>query len=194
MFALAAVVALAMGVSSALADVAADNEAVWASLPGDETTEHSVMMDYTAIIEPYYGVMDDAADPEMAEEMRADPEYSSLMFAVDSGSFGYALKDLDGDGNPELIIATMGASDPLYEDMVLLLATSDGQDGRVLFVSTPEEGYYYAGSAYFACQRDGEAGDTTLELENGALKDLGEVTAVEMYEQLELEPIAVPEA
>ena len=188
LFAIAMTLCLLAAAMTALADVAADNEAAWYTLPYDENAEEGVMMSYTAILEEYADVLNDAADLQIMEDMRQDPEFSDLVFAVDSGRYGYALKDLDGDGNLELIIGTVDSDDLLYGRMILLLATNDGREADILFVSTAEDSYYYAGGASFAYLHSGtDAVDTTYVLENGELKDQQQVTAVEQYVQMELE-------
>ena len=167
----------------ALADVAADNQAAWATLPGDETSEESVAMDYTAILEEYADVLNDMQDATLAADMRNDPTFADLMFAVDSGKYGYAMKDLDGDGNLELIIGVVDSTDPLYGKMILLLVTNDGTAAKTLFTSTAEDPYYYAGGASFA-----HAG-TTLTLAGGELTDTQQATAADAYVQMELEEL-----
>ena len=190
LFALVMALCMMLAAVSALADVAADNEAAWAKLPGDETSDHSVLLGYTAIIEPYYDILDD--DKKTVDEMRKDAQYADLIFALDSGKYGYALKDLDGDGNDELLVGTMGSDDMLYGKMILLLATNDGTDAKTLFVSTEADAYYYAGGASFAylhSSTGSDAVDTTSVLQNGALVDQKTSTAANDEVQMDLEAI-----
>ena len=186
-----------MALSLALTMTAAFAEAVvndWSALPGQDTVEtgDSVLADYTAIVEEYADVLNDMTDATLEADLRADEQYADLVFAVDSGKYGYVLKDLDGDGNIELMVAIVEPADPSLDKLVLLLATNDGTKSSTLFISGERSRYYYAGENKFAYQGSNGADDsleTTYALENGALTDLATVTAEADYVQAELEPL-----
>ena len=190
-----------MALSLVLTMTAAFAEAVvndWSVLPGQDTVEtgDSVLSDYTAVVEEYADVLADVADPTLLEAMRSDELYADLMFAVDSGKYGYVLKDLDGDGNIELMIAIVEPADPSTDKLVLELVTNDGTNGKTVFISGERSRYYYAGDNKFAYQGSNGADDsleTTYALENGELVDLGTVTDAADYVQAELEVLEAVE-
>lgn len=109
-------------------------------------------------------------------------------------NLGYGILDLDGDGVQELLIgATERVTDPFYGRMALELYTLDAHGSAVtVFTGWERNRYYYLGDNLFANIGSSSASDsvdTTLSLENGALKDLGYATAPEAYAPMPLTPI-----
>lgn len=167
----------------------------WSILPDSGSdSDEGVSVEYSDILSMYYDVLDDLSDPELAEETRANEEFRDQLFAIDSGKFGYLLKDIDGDGSVEMIIATMVPEDPYYGKMVLLMLTNDGEYSSQVLASAERSRYYYAGENKFAYVGSNGAADsleTTYAYENGELKDLTVVTPEADYVQLELEEITI---
>ncbi len=114
---------------------------------------------------------------------------------MDAGGVGYAVRDLDGDGLPELLIgASEAVTDEFFGKLVLELWTVDS-DGAVrkVFSSMNRDRYYYAGENLFAnlaSSSASESTDTTWRLAGGEFVDLGDVTAPEDYVQPELTDFA----
>ena len=105
----------------------------------------------------------------------------------------FLLQDLDGDGTPELVIGTM-AGDDLSGKMVVALYTLDAENTpQLLFDSTAQSCYYYAGSARFANLGSSDLGGsfvTTVRLEEGEMIDMTYTTDPADYIQLELTPFS----
>ena len=104
---------------------------------------------------------------------------------------GYLIKDLDGDGNPELLVGTI-AEDDFCGKMILELffINSYGVAQRV-FTSSERNRYYYAGDNNFAhigSSSAFESFDTTEAYQNGKMNDLTCVT--EEYVQAQLLPFS----
>ena len=166
----------------------------WSVLPAyDETAEESVVMDYSALLEDYADAM---ADKASGYEPAVEYTSESVMMALDAEKVGFVLKDLDGDGNAELMVVASDAENPFLDKMVLLLATNDGTSAHVVFESGERSRYYYAGENKFAYEGSNGADDstiTTYALENGQLTDLGTETAETDYVLPEMEIIEVAE-
>ena len=97
---------------------------------------------------------------------------------VDCGKVGFDLKDLDGDGTPELIIAAEAEDDFFGKMIFALYALKDGAFEQV-FASAERDRYYYAGENLFAHEGSSGAADsfeTTEKYENGVMIDLGYAT------------------
>jgi hypothetical protein len=58
---------------------------------------------------------------------------------------GYAIIDIDGNGTPELLMAGMGDSEDIYEDVIYNLYTYI--DGEIVFLASSGERYQYSLSA-----------------------------------------------
>lgn len=104
---------------------------------------------------------------------------------------GYLIKDLDGDGIPELAIGTTAQNpDDFYGKLIFELYTLDG-DGNVVkvFSSSERDRYYYAGDNLFAnlgSSGAAESIDTTVKFADGVTVDLGSATEPSAYRQMEL--------
>lgn len=110
------------------------------------------------------------------------------------GNIGYTVSDLDGNGDPELVIAaTANITDEFYGKLIFGLYMLDENGNAVkVFGSSVRDRYYYAGENLFAHQGSSGAADsfdTTEKLENGAMTDLGYVTAPAAYQQIMLSEI-----
>ena len=176
---------LAVGSCAAFAESYTND---WSTVPGgDETSEVSVTMDYTAMVEQYADALADKAE---GLEMDVENTAESVQMACDAAKVGYVLKDLDGDGNVELMVVAEDPDNPFMDKMVLLLATHDGNEAHVVFESTARSRYYYAGENRFAYEGSNGADDstvTTYALENGTLTDLNTETAEADFVQPEME-------
>lgn len=107
-------------------------------------------------------------------------------------TLGYAVKDLDDNGIPELAIGTVSGDD-FYGKMILDLYTVDKDGEPVLIFSSIERNrYYYAGGNRFANLGSSSAADsfvTTLKLEGEGLVDMTFTTDPAEYVQMELVPV-----
>lgn len=104
-------------------------------------------------------------------------------------TLGYAVKDLDDNGIPELAIGTVSGDD-FYGKLILDLYTLD-KDGEpvLIFSSIERDRYYYAGGNLFAHLSSSSAADsfvTTLKLEGEGLVDMTFITNPAEYVQMEL--------
>ncbi len=150
---------------------------------------------YTERIALYKTALSEGLDPgELAE---AGLNYMAG-HCMNAGGVGYAVRDLDGDGLPELLIgASEAVTDRFFGKLVLELWTVDSDGAaRQVFSSMERDRYYYAGADLFANQASSSASDstdTTLRLSDGELTDLGSVTAPEDFVQPELTDFAAKE-
>ena len=108
-------------------------------------------------------------------------------------TLGYAVKDLDDNGIPELAIGTISGDD-LYGKLVFVLyiVNKDGEP-VLIFSSTERDRYYYAGDNRFVNLGSAYASDsfvTTLKLEGEGLVDMIFATDPAEYVQMELVPLA----
>ena len=123
----------------------------------------------------------------------SDPIVTEICPADPLAQLGYRAEDLDGDGTPELVIGTM-AGDDFSGKMIVSLYTlpADGAP-QLLFDSTAQSCYYYAGSARFANLGSSDLGGsfvTTVRLEEGEMIDMTYTTDPADYIQLELTPFS----
>lgn len=107
-------------------------------------------------------------------------------------TLGYAVKDLDDNGIPELAIGTISGDD-FYGKLIFDLYTMD-KDGEpvLIFSSIERDRYYYAGGNRFANLGSSSAADsfvTTLKLEGDGLVDMTFITDPAEYVQMELLPV-----
>lgn len=107
-------------------------------------------------------------------------------------TLGYAVKDLDDNGIPELAIGTISGDD-FYGKLVFVLYTVD-KDGEAvpIFSSIERDRYYYAGGNRFANLGSSSADGsfvTTLKLEGEGLVDMTFTTDPAEYVQMELVPV-----
>ena len=110
-------------------------------------------------------------------------------------SIGYAVRDIDGNGIPELVIGTTeNIADEFYGKMIFDLYSMDETGSLTKILNSSERNrYYYAGESLFAnvgANSASDSIDTTVQLENGTLADLGTVTEPSAYQQMELKQIS----
>lgn len=156
-----------------------------------EAAEPETPAAYAAILSKYrealcghwsHGDMAEQGLCYMAADMENPPE-----------QVGYCVADLDGDGVPELVIATETEAE-FYAKMVLDLYTLDGAgEAAPVFQGMERNRFYYAGDNRFASL--GSSGwdnsyETTCKLEAGELIDMTYTTAPGDYVQLTLTPIS----
>ena len=106
---------------------------------------------------------------------------------VPSGTVGYAVEDLDGNGIFELAIGTISGDD-FYGKLIFVLYTLDeGGKPVLIFSSSDRDRYYYAGDNKFANVGSSSAFDsfaTTLKLKDEKLTDLAYTTKPTDYVQM----------
>lgn len=110
-------------------------------------------------------------------------------------SIGYAVRDIDGNGTPELVIGTTeNIADEFYGKMIFDLYSMDETGSLTKILNSSERNrYYYAGESLFAnvgANSASDSIDTTVQLENGTLADLGTVTEPSAYQQMALTQIS----
>lgn len=103
---------------------------------------------------------------------------------------GYAIIDLDNDGNDELIIGLNdNVTDEFYQKMILIIYSGEQE----VFSSMERDRIYYAGENKFASLGSSGAAysfETTLKYENGEMIDMTYITDVSAYEQMTLIPFS----
>lgn len=119
------------------------------------------------------------------------------MFADTLDFTGFTLQDLDGNGKPELIVATTDTDNEFFQKMVLdVYSLTDDEYCHQVLSSGERDRYYYLGGDLFANEGSNGADDsicTTLQYKDGQLIDLGTPADPSAYVQLQLEKIVIPE-
>jgi hypothetical protein len=124
-----------------------------------ETTDESEFLSlYSPVLDMFYRNVQNgwqelnAADISMDSwEDPLSPNSVSYLFywpysGIESLSdVGYAIIDIDGNGTPELLMAGMGDSEDIYEDVIYNLYTYI--DGDIVFLASSGERYRYSLSA-----------------------------------------------
>lgn len=179
---LCALLTLILTLSLLLPAVAEEYKVDFSALTDDQAVCASDIL--AAIVD----AMQDYADPAMEEEYKEELKAEFYLY-LDCGSLGFDVADLDGDGNPELILCAAEGCEPFFDKMVLNLYTwKDEEEGGFfdVFASGERDRYYWCGDGLFANEGSSGAADsteTTLRFENGALTDLGTVTDPAQYLQ-----------
>ena len=148
---------------------------------------------YIPLLQQYHTALAEAWTAEQMQEAGLNPIVTEICPADPLAQLGYRAEDLDGDGTPELVIGTM-AGDDLSGKMVVALYTlpADGAP-QLLFDSTAQSCYYYAGNARFANLGSSDLGGsfvTTVRLEDGEMIDMTYTTDPADYIQLGLTPFS----
>ena len=92
----------------------------------------------------------------------------------------YVVRDVDGDGKSELLVASMTSGDEFCDGLVFALYALDENDNaKLVFTSAERDRYYSVGDDLFAHVGASSADsslETTERYENGEMTDTGEVT------------------
>lgn len=153
--------------------------------PQEQPAEDAIPAAYGVVLGKYTAALFDQCEKAVMVEQGLN------YMAADLGAeqVGYAIRDLDGNGVPELVIASSTA-DEFYGKMVLDVYTLDGTGELVQIINGTERNrYYYAGENRFANLGSSSWSDsieTTVKLEDGELIDMTFTTVPEDYEQLPL--------
>ena len=156
---------------------------------GIEVEEPAIPVPYEGILSQYQTAISEG----WSGQQLVDVGLNYMIRDVESGTVGYAVDDLDGDGVPEFVIGTL-SGDEFYGKLILALYTQD-ENGHAVqhFSSTERNRYYYAGGIRFANIGSSGADSsyvTTLKLEDESLVDMTYTTDPADYVQMELTPLA----
>lgn len=147
---------------------------------------------YAPLIGEWYTALAEGWDEERLAEAGMSPLMASCGEAP-LESVGYAVIDLDSDGVPELLLASLDG-DAFFGKMVFQLYTLDERNEPMrLFTGTGDNRWYYAGGIRFANLGE-TAFDcdfvTTLKLEGREMVDMTYTTDPAEYVQLPLMPLS----
>ena len=178
MLALALCAALALGACSKKEDAApaaSDEPAVTQDAAAQSNDNDAVTLPETDETKPVAG---DKAEALMQKELNymVMTEY----LADPAKDCGYVVRDVDGDGKSELLVASMTSGDEFCDGLVFALYTLDENDNaKLVFTSGERDRYYSVGDDLFAhvgASSADSAFETTERYENGEMTDTGEVT------------------
>lgn len=148
---------------------------------------------YTALLQQYHTALAEQWNAAQMQEAGLNPIAADICPADPLAQLGYCTEDLDGDGTPELVIGTTRGDD-LSGTLIVSLYTLDPDIApQLLFDSTAQSCYYYAGNAGFANLGSSDLGSsfvTTVRLEDGEMIDMTYTTAPADYMPLELTPFS----
>jgi len=154
---------------------------------GIEVERPAIPVSYEDILSQYQRAISEG----WSGQQLVDAGLNCMIRDVESGTVGYAVDDLDGDGIPEFAVGTL-SGDEFYGKLVFTLYTQDENGNAVqLFSSTERDRYYYAGGIRFANIGSSAFDDsfvTTRKLEDRKLVDMTYTTAPADYVQMELIP------
>lgn len=154
---------------------------------GSEVEQTAVPIPYEAILAQYQTALNEG----WSGQQLVDAGLNYMIRDVQSGTVGYGVDDLDGDGIPEFAIGTI-SGDEFYGKLIFTLYTLDDIGNPVqIFSSTERDRYYYAGGIRFANLGSSAFDDsfvTTLKLEGKGLVDMTYTTDPEDYVQLPFVP------
>ena len=160
----------------------------WDAAAGDlwNTLDDDQSVAMSSVIEEYYDMLSDLQDEDVSEERKAELS-EKYMLALGAPNFGYCLKDMDGDGVPELVImADANDEDDYYHGMILeMYRLTEEKTARLVLASEERSRYYYAGDGLIAYEGSNGADDsieTTYRLVDGELVDQG--TPADHHENL----------
>ena len=156
---------------------------------GIEAEAPAIPVPYEEILSQYQTAISEGWDGQQL----VDAGLNHMIRDVESGTVGYAVDDLDGDGIPEFAIGAL-SGDEFYGKLIFALYTQDENGNAVqLFSSIERDRYYYAGGVRFANIGSSGADNsyvTTLKLEGEGLVDMTYTTDPADYVQMELTPLA----
>lgn len=151
-----------------------------------EGGEKPIPQAYSDVIARYAAALQEGWE----DQRLLDEGLCVLAGALTMEEIGYAVVDLDGNGEAELVIGTI-TEDPFYGRMIFDLYTLDGDNAELLAQSVERDRWYYAGGIRFANLGSSGAGDsfeTTRKLEGQELVDMTFTTDPQDYVQLVLTP------
>ena len=150
-----------------------------------EVEEPAIPVPYEPILSQYQTAISEG----WGGQQLVDVGLNYMIRDVESGTVGYTVDDLDGDGIPEFAIGTL-SGDEFYGKLIFALYTQDENGNAVqLFSSTERNRFYYAGGIRFANIGSSAYNDsfvTTLKLEDKGLVDMTYTTDPSDYVQMEL--------
>ena len=156
---------------------------------GIEAEEPAIPVPYEEILAQYRNAISEG----WGGQQLVDAGLNHMIRDVESGTVGYAVDDLDGDGIPEFAIGAL-SGDEFYGKLIFELYTLDDYGDPVqVFSSIERNRYYYAGGIRFANIGSSAFDDsfaTTQKLEGEGLVDMTYTTDPADYVQMELTPLA----
>ena len=156
---------------------------------GIEAEEPAIPVPYEEILAQYRNAISEG----WGGQQREDAGLNHMIRDVESGTVGYAVDDLDGDGIPEFALGAL-SGDEFYGKLIFeLYAMDDYGDPVQVFSSIERNRYYYAGGIRFANIGSSAFDDsfaTTQKLEGEGLVDMTYTTDPADYVQMELTPLA----
>lgn len=198
MLALALCAALALGACSKKEDAApaaSDEPAVTQDAAAQSNDNDAVTLPETDETKPVAGDMPEAYQTiidSYTEAIGAGDKAEALMqkelnymvtteyLADPAKGCGYVVRDVDGDGKSELLVASMTSGDEFCDGLVFAMYALDENDNaKLVFTSAERDRYYSVGDDLFAHVGASSADsslETTERYENGEMTDTGEVT------------------
>lgn len=161
---------------------------------GTDGEPETLSAEYEAILDKYTTAITEGWDPETC--MAEGVNYLIGMYQKDTASedIGYAVKDLDGDGTQELVIASMpSVKDPYLEKLIYDLYTVKDSNCILVFASIERNRLFYLGDDHFAnigSNGWNDSVDVTLALQEYALTEVAGAADPADYVQLELTPFS----
>lgn len=159
------------------------------NLLSEETEEAAVPTAYENILSQYHTALKENWDGQQL----ADTELDFIISDVSPETVGYAVKDFDDNGIPELAIGTLSGDD-FYGKLIFVLYTmnKDGKPVQILN-SNERNRFYYAGGNLFANSEASAADESlvaTFKLDGEGLVASAFTADKADYMQLELTPFA----
>ena len=152
----------------------------WTLLNEEQATVYSdIISDY---LHAHTDLQEDVLTADEKNEL-----YGEYMLALDAQNFGYALKDIDNNGMPELLMATDDTENDFYHCLVVAMYRTTEDGAELVFESGERDRWYYVGDNLFAHVGSSSATDsfdTLCAYEGGQMVDLGFSVEPETYEQL----------
>ena len=148
---------------------------------------------YIPLLQQYHTALAEQWSAAQMQEASLNPIVADICPADPLAQLGYRAEDLGGDRTPELVIGTTRGDD-LSGTLIVSLYTLDADGApQLLFDSTAQSCYYYAGNARFANLGSSDFGGsfvTTVRLEDGEMIDMTYTTDPADYIQLDLTPFS----
>ena len=118
-----------------------------------------VMQIYSTVIRKYYDLICSGGDGtvEVVGEMGVIEAMGGLDTEEALNSIGYTIRDLSGDGIPELVIGEFSEADTGYGTMIYALYTLDNGEAKLVFDGWYRSCYRWMGENRFAYNGSGGA-------------------------------------